>query len=115
MVNDTENQFNDAKQTTFAADALPEKESAGTNDGNESRDIQYIVDHAFEAFWQVDTNFKITFTNAACGAVTGGFKSEDFIGRSLVDFLSPESIEKLHKGNSSRMSDEARGVQTALA
>jgi len=40
MVNDTENQFNDAKQTTFAADALPEKESAGTNDGNESRDIQ---------------------------------------------------------------------------
>ncbi|HQP24629.1 MAG TPA: PAS domain S-box protein [Smithellaceae bacterium] len=115
MVNETENQFNDAKQTTFATDAPPEKDCAGTNDGKESKDIQYIVDHAFEAFWQVDTNFKITFTNAACGTVTGGFKSEDFIGRSLMDFLSPESIEKLYKGNSSRMNDEARGVQTALA
>ena len=115
MVNETENQSNDVKQTTFATDALPKKESTETNDGNESKDIQYIVDHAFEAFWQVDTNFKITFTNAACGAITGGFKSEDFIGRSLVEFLSPESIEKLHKGNSSRMNDEAHGVQTALA
>ena len=115
IVNETENQFNDLKQTTFATDALPKKDSAGTNDGKESTNIQYIVDHAFEAFWQVDTNFKITFTNAACGAVTGGFKSEDFIGRSLVEFLSPESIEKLHKGNLSRMNDEARGVQTALA
>ena len=115
MVNETENQFNDVKQTTFATDAPPEKDCAGTNDGKESKDIQYIVDHAFEAFWQVDTNFKITFTNAACGTVTGGFKSEDFIGRSLMDFLSPESIEKLYKGNSSRMNDEARGVQTALA
>lgn len=115
MVNETEKQFNYEEQTTFAADVLPEKNSAGITDWKESKDIQYIVDHAFEAFWQVDMDFKITFTNAACGAVTGGFKSEDFIGRSLMEFLSPESIEKLHKGNRSRMNDEARGVQTALA
>ena len=84
MVNETEKQFNYAEQTSFTADVIPEKDSAGTNDWKESKDIQYIVDHAFEAFWQVDTDFKITFTNAACGTVTGGFKSEDFIGRSLT-------------------------------
>jgi PAS domain S-box-containing protein len=115
MVNETEKQFNYVKQTSFAADVIPEKDSAATNDWKESKDIQYIVDHAFEAFWQVDTDFKITFTNAACGTVTGGFKSEDFIGRSLMEFLSPESIAKLHKGNRSRLNDEARGFQTALA
>ena len=115
MVNETEKQFNYAEQTSLTADVLPEKDSAGVTDWKESKDIQYIVDHAFEAFWQVDTDFKITFTNAACGTVTGGFKSEDFIGRSLMEFLSPDSIEKLNKGNRSRLNDEARGVQTALA
>jgi PAS domain S-box-containing protein len=115
MVNETEKQFNNVQKTTFATDLAVEKASAHPKDRKESKDIQYIVDHAFEAFWQVDKDFKITFTNAACGTVTGGFKSEDFIGRSLLEFLSPESIEKLHKGNTSRLKDEAKGVQTALA
>lgn len=134
MSDETGKQINNAKRAPFTGDVLSEKAvkgaddnrkimkcvltedfQAGENARNESKDIQYIVDHAFEAFWQVDNDFKITFTNAACGAIAGGFTSEDFIGRSLIEFLTPEGIEKLQRGNRSRLKDEVRGIKTSLA
>jgi len=77
-------------------------------------DIRYMVDHSTEAFWQMDKELKFTFTNAACEKISGGIKKEDFIGRSLLEFLTPEGIEYLWKINGLRLNNEARGIKTDL-
>ncbi len=77
-------------------------------------DIRYMVDHSAEAFWQMDKELKFTFTNAACEKISGGIKKEDFIGRSLLEFLTPEGIEYLWKINGLRLNNEAQGIKTDL-
>ncbi|MEE9911771.1 MAG: PAS domain S-box protein [Deltaproteobacteria bacterium] len=79
-----------------------------------AEDIQNMVDHSAEAFWQVDRDLKFTFTNTACEKLSGGFKNEEFIGRSLLEFLTPDGIESMWRQNGKRLQDEARGIKTDL-
>jgi PAS domain S-box-containing protein len=89
-----------------------EGDFAGKNRRQNAEDIKYAVDHSTEAYWQVDKELIFTFTNAACEKVSGGFKSEDFVGRSLLEFLTPEGIETLWRVNGLRLKNEAQGIKT---
>lgn len=77
-------------------------------------DIKYMVDHTTEAFWKMDKNLNFTFTNAACEKISGGFKSEDIVGRSLLEFLTPEGIEHLWRVNGLRLKNETLGIKTDI-
>jgi PAS domain S-box-containing protein len=74
--------------------------------------MKYMVGHAPEAFWQMDRELKFTYTNTACEKISGGFRAEEFVGRSLLEFLTPEGIEDLRSFHTARQSDEKRGIQT---
>ncbi len=73
-----------------------------------------LVDNAPEAFWQMDNNLTVTFTNTACEKLYGGFDKEDLVGRSVLDFLTPEGIDHLGKINGLRIKEEGRGIKTDL-
>lgn len=74
--------------------------------------MKYMVGHAPEAFWQMDRELKFTYTNTACEKISGGFRAEEFVGRSLLEFLTPEGIEELRSVHTARQSEEKRGIQT---
>ena len=74
--------------------------------------MNYVVEHTSEAFWRLDGEFKFTYTNAACEKVSGGFKSEELVGRSLLEFLAPESIEQFQHINGGRHREENQGIKT---
>lgn len=111
--------FQESVNNPFYRTASVEENRAAENHTADCRwenddDIRYLVDHSTEAFWQMDKDLKFTFTNAACEKISGGFKKEDFIGRSLLEFLTPEGIEHLWKINGLRLTNEARGIKTDL-
>ena len=87
-----------------------EAEDAGASEEH----IQYMVDHSSDAFWQMDQDLNITFINAACETISGGMKREDFIGKSLLEFLTPEGIEQLREINGQRLKNEAQGIKTDI-
>lgn len=91
-----------------------EADSLAGSSWKKDEDIQYMVDHSPEAFWQTDKDLKITFTNTACKKVSGGFQDEDFIGKSLLEFLTPEGIEQMWRINEARLKNEARGIKTDI-
>lgn len=74
--------------------------------------MKYMVGYAPEAFWQMDRELKFTYANPACEKISGGFRAEDFIGRSLLEFLTPEGIEDMRSVHTARQSEERRGIQT---
>jgi len=74
-----------------------------------------LMDNTPEAFWQMDNNLTITFTNAACEKLYGGLDKKDLIGRSVLEFLTPEGIDHLKKINVLRMKEEGQGIKTDLA
>ncbi len=77
-------------------------------------DIRLMFHASAEAFWQMDKSFRFTFTNAACEKVSGGFTGGEFIGTSILEYLTQEGIEHLARVNGSRRKREARGVGTEL-
>jgi len=91
---------------------LSESTSTGESGWEDADDIKYMVDHTSEAFWKMDQNLNFTFTNSACEKLSGGLKNEDFIGRSLLEFLTPEGIEQLWRVNGLRLKNEAQGIKT---
>jgi len=74
--------------------------------------INYVVKYTSEAFWRMDREFKFTYANAACEKLSGGFKLGELIGKSLLEFLAPESIEQFQRVNGERRNDEKHGIKT---
>lgn len=74
--------------------------------------MKYVVAHTSEAFWQTDSKFNFTYVNPACEKISGGYTLEDLEGKSLLEFLAPESIEQLRRVNDTRQRDEKLGIQT---
>ncbi len=94
----------------------PGEAGAVSDIGRKSGDaFKCLIDNAPEAFWQMDNDLTITFTNAACEKLYGGFDKEDLIGRSLLEFLTPEGVDLLAKVNGLRVREEAEGIKTSLA
>lgn len=91
---------------------LLQDEQAADRIWKNADEIHYMVDHTSEAFWQMDKDFKFTFTSAACEKISGGFKMEDFVGKSLLEFLTPEGIEQMQQVNGSRQKNELQGIKT---
>lgn len=73
-----------------------------------------MVESSPEAFWQMDNNLIFTFTNSACEKLSGGFSKEDLIGRSLLEFLTPEGVDHLWRMNGLRSKKEDQGIKTDL-
>ncbi len=74
--------------------------------------MKYVVAHTSEAFWQTDSKFNFTYVNPACEKISGGYTLEDLEGKSLLNFLAPESIEQLRHVHETRKRDEKLGIQT---
>jgi len=81
---------------------------------NNNQNIKHVVDHSTEAYWQMDKEFRITYTNAACEKISRGFNKKEFAGRSLLEFLTPEGIESLWQVNGLRLKNEAQGIKTDI-
>ncbi len=71
--------------------------------------MRYIVSHSTEAFWQTDAELKFTYTNAACEKISGGYCERELIGKSLLEFLTPEGIDQLHMSSQIRLKEEKKG------
>ncbi|MBP7342879.1 MAG: PAS domain S-box protein [Syntrophaceae bacterium] len=95
---------------------LQERREAGDASGvhreENDADLLSTADDPSEGRWRMDKNLCFTFTDAACEKISGGFKTEDFIGRTLLEFLTPEGIEHLWRINNARVKKEGRGVRT---
>jgi len=133
MIEEIREHRDGAKESSFAGSVIfqdrgtgPTREKVAPEENRSERDhltepgrqndddIRYLVDHSLEAFWQMDKDLKFTFTNPACEKISRGFKNEEFIGRSLLEFLTPEGIEYLRNQNGSRLENEAQGIKTDL-
>lgn len=77
-------------------------------------DIRYMTESSTEAFWRMDNQLKFTFTNDVCEQVSGGFTCDDFIGTSLLGYLTPEGVEHLARVNGARLRREATGIRTNI-
>jgi PAS domain-containing protein len=95
---------------------LPERQGTGNVSGKSRSDnddeLKSTADDPAEGRWRMDKNLCFTFTDAACEKLSGGFKTEEFIGRSLLEFLTPEGIDHLWRINASRIRNEGRGLRT---
>ena len=96
-------------------ECYPGEAAAAGDIGRKNDDaFKCLVDNSPEAFWQMDNNLTITFANAACEKLYGGFDKEDLIGRSVLEFLTPGGIDHLKKINGLRVKEEGQGIRTDL-
>jgi len=105
----------DQDRDTKALKFHPTEDDATQERGwKNNQNIKHVVDHSTEAYWQMDKEFIITYTNAACEKISRGFNQGEFAGRSLLEFLTPEGIESLWQVNGLRLKNEAQGIKTDI-
>lgn len=94
-------------------ECYPGEAEAADDIGRKSDDaFRCLVENAPEAFWQMDTNLTVTFANAACEKLYGGFDKEYLVGRSVLEFLTPEGLDHLKRINGLRIREEGQGIKT---
>ena len=126
---DVGSRFKTAQRVSFSGMGFPDEKSisdiqtqvndssfsnAQAMDGTLSykQGMNHVVDHTSEAFWRMDHEFKFTYTNAACEKVSGGYTSEDLMGKSLLEFVAPDSLARLQHVHGGRRRDEMQGIKT---
>ncbi|MDD4753734.1 MAG: sensor domain-containing diguanylate cyclase [Desulfitobacteriaceae bacterium] len=61
---------------------------------DEYRRYKYVIENIKDIIWEMDTKLVFTFVSPTAKAMSG-YNEEEMIGRSLLDFLSPESKTRI--------------------
>lgn len=70
-----------------------------------------LADDAADVIWQLDTDLRFTYINAADEAMRG-FNADEVLGNTPYRFLPEPYAEAVRKANEERLTAEAQGIKT---
>lgn len=73
-----------------------------------------LVDDAADVIWQLDTELRFTYINAADQAMRG-FSAHEVLGTSVYTFLPEPYAKRIRQANEDRRAAEERGIKTGSA
>ena len=75
--------------------------------------IRFMAENSADILWHMDAKYCFTYISAS-DKLLYGYLSEEIIGMSLFQFLTPDGIDQVRKENERRLAMEREGIRTEV-